>query len=260
MPRALSSQEKLALALTSAGSMRELARRLGTTHQRVGRWLREGESGGVKSIPSDLFTTEAIETVYRSHVDDTRARAKADRLPFNAAAPVYMERKTLATGQPGDRVIAEQTQFIRSALRGEIMQGAHDSRKFVSSSVRSIVNLRSYFRSRAVEEIKRRQRRDVTPAQLAKYIERDFKSDMASLHNRTIDTARPFPLYTQKEGLLIGRKGDRRTARSIETKLREKHEPATGEAGTVFADKYLFQTIPADYVSRKKPRSSKRRR
>lgn len=248
MASKLSAQDKLALALTSAGSMRKLAAQIGITHQKLGRWLREGEAGGVKSIPADLFTQAAIDTVFSDHVRTARERAKADRIPFNAAAPVYMERKPLASGDKGDRVFAENTQFIRSATRTKVMQGAHDSKKFYSASVRSVVNLRSYFRKRAAEDIARRGRTDVSVNELAKIIEQGFKQDTREQHNRTIDAAKPFALYTQREGLLIGRKGDTRTIRGIEKKLREKHEPATGQPGTVLADMYLFQLTPADYA------------
>lgn len=260
MARKLSAQDKLALALTSAGSMRELARRLGITHQKVGRWLREGEAGGVKSIPGDLFTQAAIDTVFADHVETTRQRARVDRVPFNRAAPVYMERKPLATGEMGDRVFATQTQFIRAALRSDVMQGAHDSRKFYSASVRSIVNLRSYFRSRAAEEIRQQKRSDYTVAQLARIIEENFKQDTKAEQNRTIDAAKPFALYTQREGLLIGRKGDRKTVRGIEKKLQEKHEPATGQPGTVLSDMYLFQLTPADYAPPSKRTTSSKRK
>jgi hypothetical protein len=145
-------------------------------------------------------------------------------------------------------VFAEHTQFIRTQVRESVMQGASDSKKFYSASVRSQVSLRSYFRARAAEEIKRRGRRDITPAELARNIEKDFKGDLEHQHGRTIDAARPFPLYTQREGLLLGRKGDRRNVRGIEMKLREKHEPATGQPGTVLADMYLFQLTPENYV------------
>lgn len=263
MARQLSAQEKLALALTSAGSTRELGRRLGVSHQKVGRWLREGEAGGVKSIPGDLFTQAGIDNVFNEHVRITRERAKADRIPFNAAAPVYMERKPLKSGEPGDRVIAEQTQHIRSALRAQVMQAAHDSKKIYAASVRSVVNLKSYFRRRAAEEIGRRQRRDVSVNQLARYIETSFRQNLRDKNRAITDTSKPFPLYTRKEGLLIGRKGDRRTITSIEKKLAEKHEPSTGEPGTVLADKYLFQMTPADYAAprkRKTTRSKSKRR
>ena len=62
----LTQQDKLALALTSAGSMRSLAKQLGITHQKVGRWLREGEPGGIKAIPA--AASQAIGKVFTHHV------------------------------------------------------------------------------------------------------------------------------------------------------------------------------------------------
>ena len=233
------------MALTSAGSMRELARQLGVTHQRVGRWLREGEAGGVKSIPE--AAQDAIDTVFVQHARYVAARAKEFGIPFNKSFPVMMERKPLATGKMGDRVFVENTQFIRRRVRESVFQGAVNSQKFYTGAVRSIVNLRSYFRGRAVEEIRRQKRRDITPAELARMMERSFVAKERREKGRVIDAAQPFPLYTGREGLRIQR-GDPLAVQGIEKQLREKHSPATSQPDTVAADQYLFQLIPSNYV------------
>jgi hypothetical protein len=244
--RRLTAQDKLALALTSAGSQRRLAAQLGITHQKLGRWLREGEAGGIKAIPTDIFTRTAIDLVFADHRKAARARARKDQVPYNADVPAFMIRKPLSTGQMGDRVFVEHTEFIKRDVREQVFQGAVDSQRFYAGSVRSVVNLRSYFRGVAAEEIRRRHRTDVSVSELTSHIQRDWIGDEKRERGRIIDPLRPFPLFTMREGLKIG-SGDPTAVRGIERQLREKHEPATGQPGTVAADEYLFQLIPADY-------------
>ena len=84
----LSKQEKLALIMTSAGSMRNAASLIGITHQKLGRWLREGEQGGVSHIPDDPAIDYAINVAFSIHKDIARDQALSDGVPFNAKAPV----------------------------------------------------------------------------------------------------------------------------------------------------------------------------
>lgn len=256
----LSPQDKLALALTSAGSVRELARRIGITHQKLGRWLREGEPDGIKAIPADIFTHQAIEEVFKAHKSEAFRRAKLDRIPIDPQLPVYAQRKPLRTGEMGDRVFVTQTQFIRPETRKAVLQSVADSKKFYSASVRSTVKLRSYFRGRAKDELERGRRRHISEARLADVMMREFIARERVRTGREIDPQRPFPLYTEREGLMIGRKGDPLAVRGIETQMRQKHSPATGERGTVEADQYLFQLTPENYVPPPPRRKPKRRK
>lgn len=259
MARKLSAHDKLALALTSAGSMRELARRVGVTHQRIGRWLREGEPGGVKAIPSDFFTQQAIEDVFKLHRSEVRERARRERVPYNPDVPVMMERRPLKTGEPGDRVRVKATEFIPPELRRAVFQGAVDSGKFYAGSVRSVVTLRTYFRGRAADELARGRRHGISQPALADAMLRSWIAREKRVHGRTIEPEQPFPLYTRSEGLRIT-PGDTTAVEGVEKQLRQKHEPATGKPGTVAADEYLFQLTPKDYVPPVFPKRTTRRR
>ena len=134
----LSSQDKLALALTSAGSMRNLAKLVGVTHQKIGRWLREGEPNGAKKIPAEA--TAAINVAFAFHKDITRQQAKKDRIPYNPHAPVFFERPTLRNGKPGERLAAENTSYIKRELRDQIFTALHQTAQVININVRSIIN------------------------------------------------------------------------------------------------------------------------
>ena len=140
----LSNQDKLALALTSAGSMRNLAKLVGVSHQKIGRWLREGEPTGAKKIPAEA--TAAINVAFAFHKDITKQQAKIDRFPYNPLAPVFVERPTLRNGSPSDRVLVDNTQYIRPELRDQILENLKDTNQIIGVAVRSQVNLRSYLK------------------------------------------------------------------------------------------------------------------
>lgn len=243
----LSSQDKLALALTSAGSMRKLAAQLGVTHQKLGRWLREpeGPPHGVKEIPA--AAAKVIGKVFAEHVKTTQERAKADGLPFSKALPIYRERRLLDTGKLGDRVFSERTQFLTRPLLDRVVAGAHKSRKFAHVSARSVVDIHSYAKAQARIEIAA-GRKGITQRTLATHIanaiEGKEKRLMGEVHLR--------PLFTQYTPIFPG--SDLRAAQSeLNQKLREKHEPATGAAGTRLADQLLMQLMP-----QRKPRKGKK--
>jgi hypothetical protein len=106
-------QQKLALALTSAGSQRALARQLGVSHQQVGRWLREGEPLSIDAhgnIPTNKngsikvfggapdWVAPQLDWTFEVHKAITREQCKVDRVPYNATVPVYLERRYLSSG------------------------------------------------------------------------------------------------------------------------------------------------------------------
>jgi hypothetical protein len=247
MASRLTSQDKLALMLTSAGSMRNLAALVGVTHQKVGRWLREGQPGGVQHIPDDSATLAAINQAFAIHKTLAREQAKVDHIPFNESTPVYAERKPLRTGEIGDRVFVTNTRFIEPTLRQQFFYNAHDSRKFYFGSVRSVVNLRTYFKGVAKQEKAAGHFKRETVNEAANIIAKRWRGDEKRFHNRIIDMERPFPLYTQKVNLVF-EPGSMRAVDAIERQLYSKHEPATGEPGTKAADQFLLQLTPADFV------------
>jgi len=267
----LSSQDKLALALTSYGSVRALSRDLGVSHQKLGRWLREGQLGengeriGVVKIPDEA--RGAIDAVFDIHVGIAREQARVDKLPFNKSAPVFVERKLMRDGNKGERVAAEHTQFIRPDLRVQTMVNATKSGKYLQASVRSKIDLKRYFKERALELAQQRGYRTdkYRIKQLSDSMLGSFLKKEKEQKNRIIDKGEAFPLYTQYENISAARRADPvEAALGIEDKLRRKHEPATGTGNTALADSFLFQLMPATLRNEsntdKKPSPTKSRR
>lgn len=246
---ALTRQERIALALTSAGSQRSLARSMGVSARTLGRWLREGEPEGVKAIPD--YADDAINAVFAIHRDIVIDQAQADKIPYNYYRPIFLERKTLRTGKPGDRVVGDNTEFIRSDLRQQVMQDQQRSERYISASVRSIIDLKRYFRLDADGNVKQRYLKKSTPALTAASNLNQFVARERREKGRIIDKHEPFPLYTRYEDISpLRAKTDLRGVVGIEEQLRQKHEPATGAPGTLTADQYLFQLLPAQYVEK----------
>lgn len=275
----LTLQDKLALAMTSAGSQRALARELGITHQKLGRWLREGEQGGVKAIPA--VAAPAIGAVFKAHTKATRDQARADRIPFDPERPVYVQRApTLRTGEPSERTFADNTQYIREKLREEIIVAAQQSKQYFQVSIRSVIDFSKYAWNTAFEAVvskvaKRNPKWDIDKV-IATVIQRHGEevnnraeaidanvSEDAARRKRVIDTSIPFALYTQYENISPTARDPKRAARNVSSKLRQKHEPATGEKGTKLADQFLFQLVhqpkPANVKKTVRTRKGNRR-
>jgi len=244
----LSAQEKLALAATGYSSVRAMARELGITHQKLGRWLREGEAGGVKKIPDDFFTAEAINSFFAEHKNRVQETAKVTGAPALPVVPVYMERrhldKTTPQGEPilGDRVIVNHAQFIRAPLRQEIMREAVKTKRFFAGGVRSFVDAVRYATQKVREEIaqgKRDPRGE--KAAIKKYsanIMHKQSREMKIAEERYIQA-----VYTRGEDFRPGRDPDD-VAMGIEQKLRIKHQTAAVGPKAVFAESYSFQLTP----------------
>lgn len=280
----LTPQDKLALALTSAGSMRNLAALVGVTHQKIGRWLREGHPDGVKAIPREAHA--AIDQAFAIHRDIAKQQARVDQVPFDRQAPVFMERKTMRNGEKGDRVFAEHTHFIRSGLRQEVVWNAQQSRKFMAVSIRSTVDIHRYSRRIAANEIKA-GRTDVDLKTLTGYVQTSFEKGLINEAKRqaarelprnaspeqraelervifgdlferrsaaVTDRVKPQPIFTKYANISPQMGNDPRGVMTAESLLRRKHEPATtqaveGEARDIpmtrLADQLLFQLLPA---------------
>lgn len=259
----LTRQDKLALALTSFGSVRALADAVGVSRSTMSRWLREGQDNGVREVPA--YAGDAIQTAFEIHRDITREQARIDRIPFNTRAPVYTERKTLkTTGKKGDRAVADHTQYIRPDLRVDTMVGATRSGKYLQASVRSTIDLKRYFKQKALELAQSRGWRtdvlrtnDLARSMLSSFITKEKRE-----HNRIIDKSEPFPLYTQYENISSQRKDAVEAAFGIEDKLRKKHEPAVGGKNTALAEAFLFQLMPhpQSNVNQSKSSSAKQKR
>lgn len=237
--------------MTSAGSKRALGALVGVSHQRIGRWL-EGEhvnmhSGEITNVPRDPAILAAIDQAFSMHRDVSRQQARHDRLPFDPELPVYMERKPFKDGRPGERVIAEHTNFMSNQLRERAIVSAGKSGAFLNVSVRSTVDLRKY-NSRA-NSFARSEKFNDRPRTEAQIRWRD------ELKNALDEGIEQRPMYTQKEDFFriklargevaaIKQIPGEIVSSRINDKLAQKHEPAIGEHGTKLADQLLFQTIP----------------
>lgn len=235
----LDLQDKLALALTSAGSMRQLAASLGVTHQKVGRWLREGNPpSGIREIPA--AAAKSIGRVFAQHVNISRKTAKAQGLPFRAALPIFATRKPLDTGQLGDRVFIEHAQFLKRATLDKVVVQAQKTKKFAHVSARSIIDIGDYARKQARIEIVERKARGrshpLSHQALAKSIAEHLEVRL------TRDPVLK-PIFTQYVPIFPG--SDLRASMTeFDMRLRTKHEPSTGSPGTRLADQLLFQLMP----------------
>jgi hypothetical protein len=237
-PGNLTLQDKLALAMTTAGSQRNLASLLGITHQKLGRWLREGQPNGAKSIPTDSAAVKAINQAFHIHATVSKEQAQIDNIPFDQNAPVFAHRKPLRNGAPGDRVIVDHTQYMTRELRTNVLSHIHKTKRYYAVSVRSTIELARYFKS-GEGKLRGKIRTDAQDIGRQEIVNKLEAGQIVG------------PIYTKYEsfGPLSATSN---ALKGVEQKIREKHEPATGEKGTALADQLLMQLIPADYFERKK--------
>ena len=264
----LTLQDKLALTLTSAGSMRKLAQAMGITHQKLGRWLREGQpanidpetgylisGAGVKAIPPDY--APIINFVFGLHKMAAREQSRADGLPYLTHTPVYMERAMMRSGIKGDRVISANTEFIRDALRRDILEAAQQSNAFHNASVRSTVNFVIYSK-RLAQEIKTTEGRTVPVSVLTKNLMRNFLAGPRGQPARILPEDKTLTIFTPYANMAgsvpLSAAMQRSAVGKIEARLSQKHSPAAIH----FADMYLFQTLPQR--RNEKPQKPKPRR
>lgn len=264
----LTLQDKLALAITSAGSQRKLAAAMGISHQKLGRWLREGESGGIKQIPKDA--KPLIDAAFNLHKEITRDQARVDQIPYFPQVPVYAYRPLLKTGKKGERLVAPHTEFIQQDLRMLYLAHAHHSGKFWGVSIRSVIDWYVYVTNQ------KRTTRDkymmvgdrLIYIPTGEVIEQSIKpvntkkegfapgtsmeDAIAGVEEKLavqIDKATPEIIKRTTKKIATESEDFRRSTsiakaiNSIEEKLRGKHE----RNAVRFADEYLLQLLPEDY-------------
>jgi len=227
--------------------MRSLASVVGVTHQKLGRWLREGEKGGVAQIPNDRATIAAINQAFDIHRDMALEQARIDDVPFDPVAPIYTYRPYLEeTGEQGERTFTHGTQFIRADTRGKIIEGVRESGRYYTVSARSHVDLDAYFK-RAQDNYERLAKKRKHGAR-----NQDELSSMRQLKFLLTHRVEVAPIYTKY--VHVGKNvPPGQAAEALNARLKEKHEPATTVPGTSLADMFLFQLYPAHY-GKAKPR------
>lgn len=224
-------------------TQRRLGDLLGISHQRVGRYLREGDIGGVLSIPDDPAFTGALDHWFGEYAALAEEQAKVDHIPFSRQAPVYVERKPLRTGLPGDIIATGNTEYVRRELRDKWLGGMVRTQKFHKVNVRSVISLKDYFDNVAAEEIAN-GRRGIRKGDLSRMLTRNFIARERE-RGKIIDASSPFSMYTQSEAATGS---PAMVIAGVEYKLQTKHEPATGRPGTKLAYEYVLQQKPANYV------------
>ena len=243
----LSSQDKLALALTSAGSMRNLAKLVGVSHQKIGRWLREGQPNGAKKIPDEA--TRAIDVVFQLHKDVTRDQAKIDRFPYDPKAPVLFIRPTLRNGKPGERLAADNTDYIKPELRDQVFEALQKTKQIVGISVRSQINLRSYLKAKPTDNANALRRKFTNQGEKDNQGRTTLLASFDRRESNSPGSGFIAPLYTRTADF-SPRANSTQSLRDINQRLQEKHSPHA----TVFADQYLIQTYPGQYADQAKPK------
>lgn len=254
--------EQIGLIYTSAGSLRNVSKLTGISHQKLGRILR-GESS--ERVLSDPGLKAAIGVGLRIHTDVARSQARVDGLPFNGSLPVYYSRLPMkvwrlvpkadrktgeilldpltgkelkkrvavidpSTGKqkivPGDRIGALNTHHLTDRVRNSWIQGVAKTKKFYAASVGSIVNLSVYKKRGDAAQKGMGKRSDRQKENLNQIVERI---------NTGAEVGAMFTKYTPLDfpGPAI--------VRDITQKLAAKHEPATGTEGTILANQILLQ-------------------
>lgn len=249
----LTSQDKLALALTSAGSMRNLAKLVGVSHQKIGRWLREGQPNGARSIPTDAAA--AINVAFTFHKDITKQQAKIDRIPYNPEAPVFFERPTLRNGKPGERLAANNTSYISRELRDQIFTALHKTRQVTNIAVRSIVNLRSYLGAKPTTTAENLASKFTTSALTDTIGRKTLRGAFEHREDQAKGSGFIAPVYTpltqfgvnEKTGLLVN---VNQSLTNINDRLQDRHSPHAID----FANQFLIQTLPGQYDNQARPK------
>lgn len=250
MTLSLTPQQKLALAMTSAGSQRRLAAAMGITHQKLGRWLRVGQQGGSKSIPDDA--APVINEVFKLHRSIAHDQAVVDDMPFEYDLPVFTYRPIMkygpGAGERGDRFAISHTEFIDEELRKSIFMDLHTSRRVHTASIRSVIDWYEYVTTRKTTGVdKYRPGRDGTLL----YKQRDHTTGKTAWV--VIDDPRR-PKYTTREDFSPGTNSDA-AVDAIESKL-----SVLSPHAIKFADEFSGQLLPKGWRENEQRFDKKQRR
>lgn len=245
MPRTvtLSLADKLALTLTSAGSQRNLAATIGASHQQVSRWLKganvNAKTGAITNEPRDPEVIAGINQAFLIHSEISRQQAKLDKIPFDPLFPIFAQRKALKNGQPGDRVIVGNTQYILRDFQQVIIGRLSTSARYLNVSIRSTIDIRKY------------PAKEISPEKLTEK-QRLYRQQFKQKLKDGVILSQVYTPKTQLATLfenVVRPEQPSRIINDFTDKLVSRHEPATGSRGTHLADEILFQLIPANILN-----------
>lgn len=183
----LSLQDKLALTLTSAGTVAGLARSIGVSPRTMGRWLRKGKEGGIREIPT--YATKAINQAFKIHTEISRSQATADGIPFTPDRPVFAFRPIYKDGKKGLRVFVTNTQFFSDELKIQHMGLFGQTEFFYALSVRSVVDWRKY------------KEKDLPESMRSDYDSVRYEPEIGAVFTRKDDISRGSDLYNNIVGI-----------------------------------------------------------
>jgi len=235
-----------------------MARDMGVSHQKLGRWL-----SGTSEVPADYLTAKAVDLVFDNHVKRVKKWTAKQGLPY--MGPVMPDRRPLNKlddkGRQilGDRVVIHNSEFIRQEVRDAIVGQTHASRKFMGVTVRSVVDLYSYFKRADVSPDAGRRtdaQRESRYTLSTKFEDRGNYLGVSWQPKPTgANKELRSPIYTKITSMSPA-VPSRVVTDTLNAKLRAKHEPATVKPGTVLADEILFQLYPEGFA----PKSRRGRR
>lgn len=259
----LTPQQQLAVMMTGTRSQRQLAAQIGVSHQRIGRWLRQGlpdRDGNVDRSrpPTDPDILSSIDSAFQRFASAVSAESRRNGLPFNPDLPVYARRVRLRTGELGDRVEVGNTHWLSDDMRRRVITAAARTQKYLNVSVRSVINLFSYNRiprapvgmySEQARMAQSFRRHESLAAEMLGLDEDELDDIFDELDDEEDDEesavvvpVEPKPVYTELTTL----RGHPPQAivDQIEQRLRTRHQPATGYPGTKYATAIVFQLDP----------------
>lgn len=240
----LTLQDTAALLYTGLGSQREIARRLGISHQRIGKILRSGQEGGYALKSRALKNPQTISLFTQAlalHTHAAAAVAASQMLPFDRSIPVLATRMPFTEPQRagilGDRVEAKHMHWLSDSLRNAWLKSMQRSGKFYSASAGSVVHMVRYNEGANQRERVRRDSglpaRTIRQGQFHKQVTKQIRVGVHQglMHTTYTDMTKDNEIpFSYRLATLNG-------------KLEEKHMPATGEdmPGTAFATRFLLQ-------------------
>ena len=265
----LNIAQKIALIYSGAGSQRATAKALGISHQKVGRYLRTalGVEGGYKSSAplTDFFANQAVDVVFSAHKRAVKKTAIAQDIPYSSDVPIFSARMRHDDGIQGDRVSADHMHWISDDLRNKWITDIHKGGKYANISVGSIVNLTDYNRlatavaAGKIDNTKLSSKIEILEILayaagldidedgdtegmddkergifIASWLLNNEKKIQRAVSNKIIPQ-RIQTKYTEM-GVPI-----QFVLADVNKKLNSKHAPATGDDGTVLADRVLLQ-------------------
>lgn len=236
----LSAQQALALIATGH-SQRQIAATLGVSHQKIGRWLREGQPDGVKVIPSSIVPM--LQVLLNIHAEQSFQQAQADSIPYSKDYPVFAYRPLEVPEADGKmrpqnmRMFIDGTQFIRDDLRRKIFYSMWITDDFLKASIASVIDWLKYVQERFLTLSE--QRSMTTQHLLRDYTGGGLPHDQKVKVLMRENIIKPIwtkstPTYS---GLYKNKIMFDQFYETIEQKLKDRHQNAAEE----YAYRYVFQ-------------------